>query len=56
MIIRSENADDELFIAVNALKVIVRAVAGFDKMDLATASEKKVAAINTPALISNAVV
>jgi len=55
MIIRSDKADQEMFDAAKDLKLIVRAGAGFDNIDLAAASAKNVVAMNTPGMNSNAV-
>lgn len=55
MIIRSDNANKELFDAAKNLKLIVRAGAGVDNIDLAAATEKNVVAMNTPGQNSNAV-
>merc|ERR1712038_1656968 len=55
MIIRSDKADKELFEAAKNLKLIVRAGAGVDNIDLVAATEKKVVAMNTPGMNSNAV-
>ena len=55
MIIRSDKATKEVIEAGNELKVIVRAGAGYDNIDLAAATEKSVVAMNTPGQNSNAV-
>merc|ERR1719337_815330 len=55
MIIRSDKADREMFNAAAKLKLIVRAGAGVDNIDLAAATEKSVVAMNTPGMNSNAV-
>jgi D-3-phosphoglycerate dehydrogenase / 2-oxoglutarate reductase len=55
MIIRSDIADKDVIEAGKNLKVIVRAGAGYDNIDLAAASAKKVVAMNTPGQNSNAV-
>merc|ERR1712038_1427635 len=55
MIIRSDKADKEMFEAAKGLKLIVRAGAGVDNIDLAAATEKKVVAMGTPGMNSNAV-
>lgn len=55
MIIRSDKADKEVIEAAKQLKIIVRAGAGFDNIDLAAASEKGVVAMNTPGMNANAV-
>ena len=48
MIIRSDKADKAMFDAAKKLKIIVRAGAGVDNIDLNAATEKGVVAINTP--------
>ena len=55
MIIRSDKADAEVIGAAKNLKVIVRAGAGFDNIDLAAATAKGICAMNTPGQNSNAV-
>ena len=55
MIIRSDKATKEVMNAGNKLKVIVRAGAGYDNIDLASATEKGIIAMNTPGQNSNAV-
>jgi D-3-phosphoglycerate dehydrogenase len=55
MIIRSDKADAEVIAAAKNLKVIVRAGAGYDNIDLAAASAKGIIAMNTPGQNSNAV-
>ena len=55
MIIRSDKATKEVIDAGNKLKVIVRAGAGYDNIDLVAATEKGVIAMNTPGQNSNAV-
>lgn len=55
MIIRSDIADREVISSANNLKIIVRAGAGFDNIDLSAATEKGVVAMNTPGQNSNAV-
>jgi len=55
MIIRSDKANAEMFDAAKNLKLIVRAGAGVDNIDLAAASAKGVVAMNTPGMNSNAV-
>lgn len=54
MIIRSDKATKEV-LQNSTLKVIVRAGAGYDNIDLATATEKGIIAMNTPGQNSNAV-
>jgi D-3-phosphoglycerate dehydrogenase len=55
MIIRSDIADKEVIEAGKNLKIIVRAGAGYDNIDLAAATQNKVVAMNTPGQNSNAV-
>ncbi len=55
MIIRSDKATKQVLDAAKNLKIIVRAGAGYDNIDLATASEKNIVAMNTPGQNSNAV-
>ncbi len=55
MIIRSDSADKEVLDAAKNLKIVVRAGAGFDNIDLAAATANEVVAMNTPGQNSNAV-
>ncbi|MEI6056411.1 MAG: NAD(P)-dependent oxidoreductase [Lentisphaerota bacterium] len=55
MIIRSDKASAEVIAAANKLKIIVRAGAGYDNIDLAAATAKDICAMNTPGQNSNAV-
>ncbi len=55
LIIRSDKATREVIEAGNNLKIIVRAGAGYDNIDLVAATEKGVVAMNTPGQNSNAV-
>lgn len=55
LIIRSDIANREVMDAAKNLKIIVRAGAGYDNIDLAAAKEKGVVAMNTPGQNSNAV-
>lgn len=55
LIIRSDKATQEVINAAKNLKIIVRAGAGYDNVDLAAATEKKVVVMNTPGQNSNAV-
>ena len=55
MIIRSEKVDAEVLDAAKQLKVVVRAGAGFDNIDLAAATAHNVVAENTPGQNANAV-
>jgi D-3-phosphoglycerate dehydrogenase len=55
MIIRSDVADKEVIEAGKNLKIIVRAGAGYDNIDLEAATANGVVAMNTPGQNSNAV-
>jgi len=55
IIIRSDIASKEVLDAAKNLKVIVRAGAGYDNIDLAAATANGVVAMNTPGQNSNAV-
>jgi D-3-phosphoglycerate dehydrogenase / 2-oxoglutarate reductase len=55
IIIRSDIVDSDVFNAAINLKIVVRAGAGYDNIDLATATSKGVVAMNTPGQNSNAV-
>ena len=55
LIIRSDKATREVIEAAKNLKVVVRAGAGYDNIDLAAATEKGIVAMNTPGQNSNAV-
>ncbi|MCQ2345187.1 MAG: 3-phosphoglycerate dehydrogenase [Paludibacteraceae bacterium] len=55
MIIRSDKVDAEVLDAAKNLKIVVRAGAGYDNIDLAAATAHKVVAMNTPGQNSNAV-
>ncbi|MBI5219151.1 MAG: 3-phosphoglycerate dehydrogenase [Bacteroidia bacterium] len=55
LIIRSDKATREVIQAGKNLKIIVRAGAGYDNIDLAAAKEKGICAMNTPGQNSNAV-
>lgn len=55
LIIRSDKADKAVIDAGSKLKIIVRAGAGYDNIDLSAASAKGVVAMNTPGQNSNAV-
>ncbi len=55
MIIRSDKATKEVLDAAKNLKIIVRAGAGYDNIDLVAATEKNIVAMNTPGQNSNAV-
>ena len=55
LIIRSDLVTREVLEAGNRLKIVVRAGAGYDNIDLNAASEKGVVVMNTPGQNSNAV-
>lgn len=55
MIIRSDIASREVLEAGKNLKIVVRAGAGYDNIDLDAASERKIVAMNTPGQNANAV-
>ncbi len=55
LIIRSDKATREVIDAAKNLKIIVRAGAGYDNIDLEAATEKGIVAMNTPGQNSNAV-
>lgn len=55
LIIRSDNVDKEVLDAAKNLKIVVRAGAGYDNIDLAAATAHNVVAMNTPGQNSNAV-
>jgi D-3-phosphoglycerate dehydrogenase len=55
VIIRSDKANKAVIDAGKNLKIIVRAGAGYDNIDLQAATEKGVCAMNTPGQNSNAV-
>ncbi|MBQ0118715.1 MAG: 3-phosphoglycerate dehydrogenase [Bacteroidales bacterium] len=55
MIIRSDIVDAEVLDAAKNLKIVVRAGAGYDNIDLEAATAHKVVAMNTPGQNSNAV-
>ena len=55
MIIRSDKVTAEVLDAAKNLKIVVRAGAGYDNIDLAAATAHKVVAENTPGQNSNAV-
>lgn len=55
LIIRSDNVDEEVLDAAKNLKIVVRAGAGYDNIDLAAATARNVVAMNTPGQNSNAV-
>lgn len=55
LIVRSDIVDRDVLEAAKQLKVVVRAGAGYDNIDLAAATEKGVCVMNTPGQNSNAV-
>lgn len=55
LIIRSDKIDNEVFDAARNLKIVVRAGAGYDNVDLAAATAHGVVVENTPGQNSNAV-
>ena len=55
LIVRSDKVDEEVFAAAPGLKVVVRAGAGYDNIDLAAATAHGVCVMNTPGQNSNAV-
>ena len=55
LIIRSDKVTAEVIEAAKQLKIVVRAGAGFDNVDLAAATANKVVVMNTPGQNSNAV-
>lgn len=55
IIIRSDIIDKEVFDAAKNLKIVVRAGAGFDNVDLAEATAHNVCVMNTPGQNANAV-
>lgn len=55
MIVRSDKIDKEVIEAAKKLKIVVRAGAGYDNIDLKAASAKQTVVMNTPGQNSNAV-
>lgn len=55
LIIRSDKVDNEVLDAAKELKIVVRAGAGYDNIDLEAATAHNVVAMNTPGQNSNAV-
>ena len=55
IIVRSDIIDAEVFDAAKNLKIVVRAGAGYDNIDLAAATAHNVCVMNTPGQNSNAV-
>lgn len=54
-IIRSDIFDEEVFAAAEELKIVVRAGAGYDNIDLAASKGRNVVVMNTPGQNANAV-
>lgn len=55
LIIRSDKVDADVLSAANNLKIVVRAGAGYDNVDLEAATGRNVCVMNTPGQNSNAV-
>ena len=55
LIIRSDKVTEEVIAAAPKLKIVVRAGAGYDNVDLEAASARKIVIMNTPGQNSNAV-
>lgn len=55
LIVRSDIVDAAILNAGNSLKIVVRAGAGYDNLDVATASSKNIVCMNTPGQNANAV-
>lgn len=55
LIVRSDIIDKEVIVAAKNLKIVVRAGAGYDNIDLEAATEAKVCVMNTPGQNANAV-
>lgn len=55
LIIRSDKVDAEVLGAAKQLKIVVRAGAGYDNIDLAAATARNVVAMNTPGQNANSV-
>lgn len=55
LIVRSDKVTRDVVNAANNLKIVVRAGAGFDNLDLPACTEKDIVAMNTPGQNSNAV-
>jgi len=55
LIVRSDKVTKEVIDATKQLKIVVRAGAGYDNLDLAACSAKNIVAMNTPGQNSNAV-
>ena len=55
LIVRSDKVTDEVIAAAPKLKIVVRAGAGYDNVDLAAATARGIVVMNTPGQNSNAV-
>ena len=55
LIIRSDKVTEEVMAAAPKLKIVIRAGAGFDNVDLAAATARGIVVMNTPGQNSNAV-
>ncbi|MDR1878585.1 MAG: 3-phosphoglycerate dehydrogenase [Bacteroidales bacterium] len=55
LIVRSDKVTKEVIEAASNLKIVVRAGAGYDNLDLAACTTKNIVAMNTPGQNSNAV-
>lgn len=55
LIVRSDKVTAEVVAAAKNLKIVVRAGAGYDNLDLAACTEKGIVAMNTPGQNANAV-
>ena len=55
LIVRSDKVTKEVIDHAKNLKIVVRAGAGFDNLDLAACTARKIVAMNTPGQNSNAV-
>lgn len=55
LIVRSDKVDDEVVKAADKLKIVVRAGAGYDNINLEACNARNVVAMNTPGQNSNAV-
>lgn len=55
MIVRSDIVDSDVVAAASQLKIVVRAGAGYDNLDLPACSAKNIVAMNTPGQNANAV-
>ena len=55
LIVRSDCIDEEVIDAASELKIIVRAGAGYDNVDLEAATSRNICVMNTPGQNANAV-